>query len=96
MIPNIMFANLTAAGLDFFSDLGQIGDRFSEDCLTLDVWVPSGGESKKAVMVWIYGGGFSAGSADVATDNGQNLASQGDVIVVSMKYGGFASLEHIS
>jgi cholinesterase len=75
--------------------LGQIGDRFSEDCLTLNVWVPSGGESKKAVMVWIYGGGFSAGATDTVTYNGQNLASQGDVIVVSMKYGRFTSMEHV-
>jgi len=40
------------------SILGQAGDYFSEDCLTLNVWTkPQQGEVKKAVMIWIYGGG---------------------------------------
>jgi carboxylesterase type B len=31
---------------------------FDEDCLTLNVWAkPQTGEKKKAVLVWIYGGG---------------------------------------
>jgi carboxylesterase type B len=38
--------------------LGQAGDEFSEDCLTINVWSkPQTGEKAKAVMVWIYGGG---------------------------------------
>jgi len=65
--------------------LGEIGDQFSEDCLTLNVWVPSGGEANKAVMLWIYGGGFSSGTSATTTYNGQNIASQEDVIVVSIK-----------
>jgi cholinesterase len=37
---------------------GQAGDKFNEDCLTLNVWSkPHSGEKAKAVMVWIYGGG---------------------------------------
>jgi hypothetical protein len=45
-----------AAGL--LSILGQAGEAFSEDCLTVNVWTkPQTGEKKKAVMVWIYGGG---------------------------------------
>lgn len=83
---NIAGANLTAAGIDILIGLGQIGDRFSEDCLTLNVWVPSGGEAKKAVMVWIYGGGFTSGTSSKSTYNGQNIASQEDVIVVSIKW----------
>ncbi len=82
---NFQFANLTAAGFAVLTVLGQIGDRFSEDCLTLNVWVPSGGEAKKAVMLWIYGGGFTSGTSSTATYNGQNIASQEDVIVVSIK-----------
>lgn len=78
-------ANLTASGLAILSQLGQIGDRYSEDCLTLNVWVPSGGEQNKAVMLWIYGGGFSTGSTSITTYNGQNIAAQEDVIVVSIK-----------
>jgi cholinesterase len=65
--------------------LGQLGDRFSEDCLTLNVWVPNGGEAKKAVLLWIYGGGFSTGTTSTKTYYGQYIASQEDVIVVSIK-----------
>ena len=83
---NVAFANVTAAGVAILTALDQLGDRFSEDCLTLNVWVPSGGEPKKAVLIWIYGGAFSAGSSDITTYKGQHLASQEDVIVVSMKY----------
>lgn len=35
--------------------LGQAGDEFSEDCLTINVWSrPQAGEKAKAVMIWIY------------------------------------------
>jgi para-nitrobenzyl esterase len=58
----------------------------SEDCLTLNVWVPSKPASAKLpVMVWIYGGGFVAGTTSEARQDGWNLAQQG-VIVVSMNY----------
>jgi carboxylesterase type B len=33
--------------------------EYNEDCLTLNVWTkPQEGEKKKAVLVWIYGGGI--------------------------------------
>jgi cholinesterase len=82
---NIAAANLTAAGVAILTTLGQVGDRFSEDCLTLNVWVPSGGEAKKAVLLWIHGGGFSTGTTSTSIYNGQYIASQEDVIVVSIK-----------
>jgi carboxylesterase type B len=37
-------------------------------------------------QVWIYGGGFSAGSSTLDIYDSKYLASRGDVIVVSMQY----------
>jgi carboxylesterase type B len=65
---------------------GQLGDKFSEDCLTLNVWTkPQTGEAKKAVLLWIYGGGFSTGNSDSPAYNGQYIADQEDVVLVSIK-----------
>jgi len=36
-------------------------------------------------MVWIYGGGFAAGSASEPRQDGENLAKKG-VVVVSLNY----------
>lgn len=72
--------------MQILSSLGQVGDVFSEDCLTVNVWTkPQTGETKKAVLVWIYGGGFSTGSSRTAAYNGQYIADQEDVVVVSLK-----------
>jgi para-nitrobenzyl esterase len=58
----------------------------SEDCLYLNVWTTSPESSKKMpVMVWIYGGGYSEGSSEVAVYNGGNLARNG-VVVVTFNY----------
>jgi para-nitrobenzyl esterase len=58
----------------------------SEDCLTLNVWVPAHAEGKLPVMVWIYGGGFVAGTTSESRQDASILASQQGVIVVSMNY----------
>ena len=80
-------ANLTTAGLEFILENDESGDTFNEDCLTLNVWTkPQTGESKKAVMLWIYGGSFTTGYAGMPTYNGQYIADQEDVVVVSIKY----------
>jgi para-nitrobenzyl esterase len=58
----------------------------SEDCLYLNLWMPAhptGG--RLPVMVWIYGGGFAAGSSSEPRQDGGNLSKQG-VMVVSMNY----------
>ena len=58
----------------------------SEDCLSLNVWVPAKPSSSKLpVMVWIYGGGFVAGTTSEQRQDGSHLAQQG-VVVVSMNY----------
>jgi len=58
----------------------------SEDCLYLNVWTPA--KSPKdhlAVMVWIYGGGFTTGGTSIPLYDGTNLARKG-VVVVSVAY----------
>jgi para-nitrobenzyl esterase len=61
-------------------------DEASEDCLNLNVWTPAKtANAKLPVMVWIYGGGFQAGSTSEARQDGERLAQKG-VVVVSMNY----------
>jgi carboxylesterase type B len=66
--------------------LSQEGSVADEDCLTLNVWTkPGSGEKAKAVLVWIYGGGFAIGNTASPMYNGARLAAEQDVVVVSMK-----------
>ncbi|WAR25317.1 SASB-like protein, partial [Mya arenaria] len=63
--------------------------NISEDCLYLSIYVPGNNislsnKSQKSVMVWIHGGGFTAGQS--STFDGSYLALQGDVIVVTINY----------
>jgi para-nitrobenzyl esterase len=70
-----------------------------EDCLRLNVWTPAiNDNTKRAVMFWIHGGGFAAGSGEEQIGyNGENLAKRGDVVVVSINHRlnvlGFLNLE---
>jgi len=58
----------------------------SEDCLFLNVWTAAKSpREKQAVMVYIYGGGFSEGSGSVAVYNGSELAKKG-VVVATINY----------
>jgi para-nitrobenzyl esterase len=59
----------------------------SEDCLYLNIWAPMSGtpSARKPVLVWIYGGGFTVGSASMANYSGEALAAQG-VVYVSIAY----------
>src|SRR5271170_2669554 len=58
----------------------------SEDCLTLNLWTPGLDASKRPVMVWLHGGGFSYGSANTPRTAGANLARRGDVVVVTVNH----------
>jgi len=54
----------------------------SEDCLYLNVWTAAKSiAEKRPVMVWIYGGGFSGGSASLPDYDGEALAKKGAVVV---------------
>jgi para-nitrobenzyl esterase len=57
-----------------------------EDCLRLNVWTPSLDNRKRAVMVWLHGGGFATGSGnEMNVYDGENLARH-DVVVVSLNH----------
>ncbi len=60
----------------------------SENCQYLNIWTRSiDAAAKKPVMVWLHGGGFSAGSSieQVAYD-GDSLCKYGDVVVVTLNH----------
>jgi para-nitrobenzyl esterase len=59
----------------------------SEDCLSLNVWVPADAApgAKLPVMVWIHGGSFAFGSGASPTYDGANLARDG-VIAITVNY----------
>ena len=60
------------------------GEDASEDCLYLNIWTPAkSSKDKLAVMVWIYGGGFSMGSS--SSYDGAALAREG-VVLVTINY----------
>jgi para-nitrobenzyl esterase len=59
-----------------------------EDCLRVNVWTPGIGDHKKRpVMLWLHGGGYTAGSGqELRSYDGENLARRGDVVVVSLNH----------
>jgi len=61
-------------------------DEMNEDCLVVNVWAGAAtATARQPVMVWIYGGGFQAGSASEPRQDGARLAAKG-VVVVSLNY----------
>lgn len=69
-----------------YSDMVFHDDGPSEDCLYLNLWMPEvHSKARLPVMVWIYGGGFRAGSTSEPRQDGGNLSKKG-VMVVSMNY----------
>jgi para-nitrobenzyl esterase len=77
------YANTFAAFRDHWNY-----DDVSEDCLRINVFTPAVGDGKKRpVLVWLHGGGFTAGNG-IEQDgyNGENLARFGDVVVCSLNH----------
>lgn len=66
-----------------------------EDCLYLNVWSNKKTNSKKAVLVYIYGGGFRSGGAGCDIYDGEAMAKK-DIVFVTINYrvGVFGFLAH--
>jgi para-nitrobenzyl esterase len=81
--PRVGWANDEVAWM-FDWDDGRPG----EDCLRVNIWTPGVNDNKKRpVMVWLHGGGFSAGSGqELKSYYGENLSRRGDVVVVSLNH----------
>ena len=74
---------------DVYFDVGSdpdYGRPTGEDCLNLNVWTPHGAtpENPRPVLVWIHGGGFLNGSADIY--DARWMATRGDIVVVTVNY----------
>src|SRR6202040_557421 len=72
-----------------------------EDCLRLNLWTQEiNGSSKRPVMVYMHGGGFSGGSGhDLLSYDGESLARNHDVVVVTHNHRlnvyGYLNLGHL-
>jgi len=68
----------------------------SEDCLFVNVWTPARRANERLpVMVWIHGGGFTAGTPAEQLYHGEWLAKKGIVVVsVAYRLGVFGFLSH--
>ena len=69
-----------------FSDMVFRSNGVSEDCLYLNVWTPAPVKGKKLpVLVYFYGGGFTAGDGSEPRYDGASMARQG-VVAVTVNY----------
>ena len=59
-----------------------------EKCLNLNVWTKGINDGlKRPVMVWLHGGGYTAGSScELPSYDGENLSLTTDVVVVSINH----------
>jgi para-nitrobenzyl esterase len=78
------------AGSIYASTLAETG----EDCLSLDIWAPTGARDLP-VFVWIHGGSFIWGAGSEPYYDGAALARRGAVVVtINYRLGVFGYLAH--
>lgn len=79
-----------------YSDMIFRSDGKSEDCLYLNVWTPAkSGKERLPVLVYFYGGGFSAGDGSEGRYDGESMAQKGIVaITVNYRLGVFGFMAH--
>ncbi|KAJ6577036.1 cholinesterase [Mycena vulgaris] len=80
------------SALTFGSPCAQGSGNGAEDCLFLNIFTPllpsqpTPSSKLKPVMFWIHGGAFTGGEGSDSIYDGGNLASRGDVVVVTINY----------
>jgi len=80
-----------------YSDMMFRNSGVSEDCLYLNVWVPSNARAGGGlpVLVYFFGGGFRAGDGSEFRYDGESLARRGIVVVTtSYRVGIFGFFSH--
>lgn len=79
-----------------YSDMIFRADTMSEDCLYLNVWTPArNAKAKLPVLVYFYGGGFSAGDGSEPRYDGESMAQKGIVaLTVNYRLGIFGFFAH--
>jgi para-nitrobenzyl esterase len=85
--PVCPIPQMTAPGIDEF----VFPHRYwleNEHCQVLNIWTQDlSPATKKPVMVWLHGGGFTNGSSmEGYAYDGRNLSEYGDVVVVSLNH----------
>ena len=78
--------NFSQQNMGNFRDHWNYG-LISEDCLRINVWTPGLDSAKRPVIVWLHGGGFSAGNG-IEQDGykGENFARTQDAVFCSVNH----------
>ncbi|QRK12854.1 carboxylesterase family protein [Archangium violaceum] len=59
----------------------------SEDCLYLNVWTPTDEpDARLPVLVYIHGGAFTGGTPGIPAFDGERLAREGNIVVVTIPH----------
>ena len=69
----------------------------SEDCLYVNLWAPATARAgqKLPVLVWIYGGGFTQGTINLANYSGEQIAKKGVIyLTIAYRVGVFGFMAH--
>jgi para-nitrobenzyl esterase len=69
-----------------FSDMVFRASGMSEDCLYLNVWTPAKSASERLpVLVYFYGGGYTAGDGSEPRYDGESMARKG-IVALTVNY----------
>ncbi|XP_070789554.1 cholinesterase-like [Pituophis catenifer annectens] len=79
--PQFIFRDVPEA------DIWSPKTPLSEDCLSLNIWVPHPQPSSPVpVLVWIHGGSYAFGTSSMDMFNGASLSAAENIIVVTINY----------